>query len=108
MVIILPDKVDGLSKLQENLNTVVDACNTRLQQTYEREVKLYLPKFKTETKLDLTDTLSNEVRYEGFAKNHLASKYISLSTFFALDGSFWPIQRWSQLQRHIGSAFKDL
>ncbi|XP_025269799.1 serpin B6 isoform X4 [Camponotus floridanus] len=58
MVIILPDKIDGLSAIINNLETVSAECSTRLAQTYEREVRVFLPKFKTETKLDLTDTLS--------------------------------------------------
>jgi len=61
MVIILPDKIDGLSAIINNLETVSADCSTRLTQTYEREVQVYLPKFRTETKLDLGDTLSTKV-----------------------------------------------
>jgi len=62
MVIVLPDKVDGLHALLDKLEEVSTQCAIRLAQTYEREVKVYLPKFKTETKLDLENTLSNKVR----------------------------------------------
>lgn len=62
MVIILPDKIDGLSALTDKIDEVSALCANRLTQTYEREVKLYLPKFKTETKLDLGNILSNKVR----------------------------------------------
>ncbi|XP_029667004.1 serine protease inhibitor 3/4-like isoform X8 [Formica exsecta] len=61
MVIILPDKIDGLAALINNLEAVSLDCNVRLAQTYEREVRVYLPKFKTESKLDLGDTLSTKM-----------------------------------------------
>jgi len=62
MVIILPNKIDGLAALTDKLEEVSAECNSRLTQIYEREVKLYLPRFRSETKLDLKDTLSNKVR----------------------------------------------
>ncbi|XP_011175225.1 serine protease inhibitor 3/4 isoform X6 [Solenopsis invicta] len=61
MVIILPNKVDGLAALTDKLEEVSTECSTRLTQMYEREVRVYLPKFKTESKLDLKDTLSNKM-----------------------------------------------
>lgn len=63
MVIILPDEVNGLAALTEKLDEVTAACNTHLAETYEQEVKVYLPKFKTESKLDLGDTLSQKVQH---------------------------------------------
>lgn len=62
MVIILPNKVDGLAALTDKLEEVNAECSSRLAQTYAREVRVYLPRFRTETKLDLKDTLSNKVR----------------------------------------------
>lgn len=61
MVIILPNKIDGLSALTDKLEEVNAECSTRLAQIYEREVRLFLPRFRTETKLDLGSTLSNKV-----------------------------------------------
>ncbi|XP_014476095.1 PREDICTED: serine protease inhibitor 3/4-like isoform X3 [Dinoponera quadriceps] len=61
MVIILPNEIEGLAALTNNLDAVTEACNTRLSQTYEREVKLFLPKFKVEAKLNLGDTLSDKM-----------------------------------------------
>ncbi|XP_050466457.1 serine protease inhibitor 3/4-like isoform X5 [Cataglyphis hispanica] len=61
MVIILPDKIDGLAALIDNIDAVMLDCNVRLAQTYEREVRVYLPKFKTESKLDLGNTLSTKM-----------------------------------------------
>lgn len=90
MVIILPDKVDGLAEIINNLEAVSSDCNTRLVQTYEREVELYLPKFKTETKLNLGDTLSAKV-YRNIWIIHLSFSQISytqLLHLFVTDGSF--------------------
>ncbi|XP_018301963.1 antichymotrypsin-2 isoform X5 [Mycetomoellerius zeteki] len=61
MVIILPNKVDGLAALTDKLEEVNAECSSRLAQTYAREVRVYLPRFRTETKLDLKDTLSNKM-----------------------------------------------
>ncbi|XP_071562389.1 serine protease inhibitor 3/4-like isoform X6 [Temnothorax nylanderi] len=61
MVIILPNKIDGLTALTDKLEEVSAECSTRLAQTYEREVRVFLPKFKTESKLNLGDTLSQKM-----------------------------------------------
>lgn len=62
MVIILPDEIDGLAALNNNLDVITEECNTRLSQTYEREVILFLPKFKVESELNLNNMLSQKVR----------------------------------------------
>jgi len=62
MVIILPNKYDGLAALTDKLEEVTTECSTRLSQTYEREVEVFLPKFRVESKLDLEKTLSEKVR----------------------------------------------
>jgi len=61
MVIILPNKITGLLSLTDQLEEVTAECNNQLSQTFPREVHLFLPKFKTETKLDLEDALSKKV-----------------------------------------------
>ncbi|XP_018347603.1 PREDICTED: serine protease inhibitor 3/4-like isoform X4 [Trachymyrmex septentrionalis] len=61
MVIILPNKIDGLAALTDKLEEVSAECSSRLTQIYEREVRVYLPRFRSETKLDLKDTLSNKM-----------------------------------------------
>ncbi|XP_071650783.1 antitrypsin-like [Temnothorax longispinosus] len=61
MVIILPNKIDGLAALTDKLEEVSAECSTRLAQTYKREVRVFLPKFKTESKLNLGDTLSQKM-----------------------------------------------
>lgn len=61
MVIILPNKVDGLAALTDKLEEVSTECSSRLARSFEREVRVFLPKFRTESKLDLGDTLSKKV-----------------------------------------------
>ncbi|XP_012539062.1 serine protease inhibitor 3/4 isoform X4 [Monomorium pharaonis] len=61
MVIILPNKIDGLSALTDKLEEVSTECSTRLTQIYEREVRVYLPRFRIENKLDLGNTLSQKM-----------------------------------------------
>ncbi|XP_014205333.1 antichymotrypsin-2 isoform X3 [Copidosoma floridanum] len=55
MVIIVPDEVDGLSKVEQNL----EAFNYNRLTTigFKREVELYMPKFKVESTLDLKAVL---------------------------------------------------
>lgn len=55
MVIILPEKMNGLKTLVENLHQV--NLSETLQQLYRKDVEIYLPKFKTESTLDLKTTL---------------------------------------------------
>ncbi|XP_032688636.1 antichymotrypsin-2-like isoform X2 [Odontomachus brunneus] len=61
MVIILPNEIDGLTALTNNLDAITEACNTHLSEIHEREVKLYLPKFKIESELNLKDMLSDKM-----------------------------------------------
>jgi len=61
MIIILPNKINGLVTLTDQLEEVTAECNNQLSQTFPREVHLFLPKFKTETKLDLEETLGKVV-----------------------------------------------
>ncbi|XP_011704357.1 PREDICTED: alaserpin-like isoform X3 [Wasmannia auropunctata] len=61
MVIILPNQINGLAALTDKLAEVSAECSTRLAQTYEREVRLFLPLFKTESKMDLGDTLKTKM-----------------------------------------------
>lgn len=95
MVIILPNKIDGLAALTEKLEEVTTECSTRLTQTYEREVRVFLPKFRTESKLDLEDTLSKKVRRNVWAiikQNKCENYYISFAVLLAA-GSCSTVQR---------------
>ncbi|XP_076644251.1 leukocyte elastase inhibitor isoform X2 [Halictus rubicundus] len=53
MTIVLPNEVDGLSKLQNNISWEVLANASRRND----DIELYLPKFKIEFMVDLEDTL---------------------------------------------------
>ena len=55
MLIIVPDEINGLSKIEENLHKV--DVNTLLNSGFEREVFLYLPKFKVESTIPLNEPL---------------------------------------------------
>ncbi|XP_071558816.1 serine protease inhibitor 3/4-like [Temnothorax nylanderi] len=61
LVIILPNKIDGLAALIDKLEEVSAECSTRLAQTHERTVEVFLPKFKIESTLNLGDTLSQNM-----------------------------------------------
>ncbi|KAK5639343.1 hypothetical protein RI129_011835 [Pyrocoelia pectoralis] len=54
MVIVLPNQIEGLTVLENQINTVL---NTTLGQF--TEVHLQLPKFKRETRIELTEILQN-------------------------------------------------
>ncbi|XP_046429063.1 antichymotrypsin-2-like isoform X3 [Neodiprion fabricii] len=55
MIIIRPNQIDGLKRIQDNLHTV--NLTDHLKRSYSNEVMLYLPKFKIETTLDLKPSL---------------------------------------------------
>jgi len=86
MVIILPNKIDGLNALTEQLAEVTAECNDQLSRTFAREVHVYLPKFKTETKLDLGNTLSTKVimRNICFINNSLISAKCDVYLLFQM------------------------
>ncbi|KAH0945079.1 hypothetical protein HN011_004170 [Eciton burchellii] len=69
MIIILPNKINGLVTLTDQLEEVTAECNNQLSQTFPREVHLFLPKFKTETKLDLEETLGKMGLTAPFSNN---------------------------------------
>lgn len=56
MMIILPNEINGLAEVEKKLQgtSIMDILN----QGHEREVELYLPKFKIESKIELNDPLS--------------------------------------------------
>ena len=60
MVIFLPRKMDGLVELEDSL-TIDDIMNviSKLQNEWEKEIKIYIPKFKFESKYRLSGVLSS-------------------------------------------------
>lgn len=64
MILILPNEIDGLSKLEEKLATV--NLKELIFDTMPKEkdpVKLAIPKFKIETEMTLTSVLPNVCKY---------------------------------------------
>ncbi|XP_043593770.1 serine protease inhibitor 3/4-like isoform X2 [Bombus pyrosoma] len=55
MVIILPNEIDGLSDVQKKLQNT--SLTNILSQGHEEELKLWLPKFKMQSMLDLNGVL---------------------------------------------------
>lgn len=55
MVIVLPDKKDGLAELEEKLSStdLQDLC----EKGHDTKVEVQLPRFKMEYSTDLVDTL---------------------------------------------------
>ncbi|CAH0727842.1 unnamed protein product, partial [Brenthis ino] len=58
LVVILPRDVDGINELEEKLKDP-SALNSALNDMYQKEVEVYLPRFKIETKTDLKEVLEN-------------------------------------------------
>lgn len=56
LIVVLPHEVDGIKELQEQLKDPFVLGN-ELSQMKEKELDLYLPKFKIETTIDLKDAL---------------------------------------------------
>ena len=57
MVVILPDKPNGLSALEKSLS--VEKINSWMKKMQRQEINLSLPKFKLETKYDLVPTMKS-------------------------------------------------
>ncbi|XP_064235126.1 serpin B3-like isoform X2 [Aotus nancymaae] len=57
MIVLLPDEIDGLQKLEEKLTAEKLMKWTSLQNMREARVNLQLPRFKVEEAYDLKDTL---------------------------------------------------
>lgn len=55
MVIILPNEINGLAGVEQKLQSM--SMTDILNQGYERDVQLYLPKFKVEKKIELNPAL---------------------------------------------------
>ena len=55
MIIVLPDEIDGLSKVEKKLETF--SLDKLRQSGALTDVELSLPKFKIESKIDLNDVL---------------------------------------------------
>ncbi|KAI5645195.1 serpin (serine protease inhibitor) domain-containing protein [Phthorimaea operculella] len=69
MLIILPNKIDGLAALEENLKDP-DVISRGTQRMFMKQVIVSLPKFKIETTTDLKDVLQKMDVKDVFTKNN--------------------------------------
>ncbi|MBN2017163.1 MAG: serpin family protein [Candidatus Cloacimonetes bacterium] len=68
MVIFLPKEIDGLSSFEKNICAdTVSLWIDQLMHTYECEVIVTIPKFKTTCELELAPTLSQMGMYDAFS-----------------------------------------
>ena len=92
MVIILPNEINGLPMVEKKLQgmSIADILN----QGYEREVQLQLPKFKIEKKIDLnsvlekmglTDMFTERANFSGIADGDLSVSNIVQKAFIEVN-----------------------
>ncbi|MDB6121398.1 MAG: hypothetical protein JWQ71_391 [Pedosphaera sp.] len=67
MIVLLPRKADGLSKLEAMLNS--KKFSTWLEKAKFREAELFLPRFKLESSFEMTPVLKNLGMTDGFTRN---------------------------------------
>ena len=63
MVIIVPSEIDGLSKIESNIDTLFNHIATDTFKTHSSVVNLLLPKFKLESKMDLKTELKKVIEF---------------------------------------------
>ncbi|XP_076756700.1 serine protease inhibitor 3/4 isoform X3 [Xylocopa sonorina] len=92
MVIILPNKIDGLTEVEKKLQTV--NLSNILNQGYEREVNLFLPKFKVESKIvlnsvlqkmGLVDAFTGDANFSGISDNGLTVSKVVQKAFIEVN-----------------------
>ncbi len=76
MVVILPDRHDGLAEVEKAVNA--DSLNEWLGSTRSDKVRVYLPRFKSEFKLELSQTLKDM---------GMVAAFEDTADFSGLDGS---------------------
>ncbi|XP_034181376.2 serine protease inhibitor 3/4 isoform X10 [Osmia lignaria lignaria] len=92
MIIILPNEINGLAEVEKKLqNTnIMDI----LYQGHQREVELYLPKFKIESKIELnaplnklglTDMFSSKANFSGIADDDLVVSKVVQKAFIEVN-----------------------
>ena len=57
MVIILPNEIEGFKEVENNLEKFSLDYEKSFKNSSKHEVRLFLPKFKIETSIDLNETL---------------------------------------------------
>lgn len=79
MLVVLPDKVDGLEAVETILTA--EQIRTWSQRLQKREVEVFLPKFKTEFAVTLNEALTNMGMPDAFSSK--------LADFSGMDGYIW-------------------
>lgn len=77
MLILLPNRIDGLAALEAQLTSQV--LKNWTQQLWPREVQIFLPRFKIEAAFQLNDALKTLGMTDAFDQN--------LANFAGMDGS---------------------
>ena len=80
MVVLLPNKVDGLPNLEKTITT--DKLTALLAKLRVREVDCYLPKFKMETSFGLNSTLEAMGMKQAFSREADFSGISSAEAFY--------------------------
>lgn len=92
MVIILPDEVNGLAEVEKKIKSI--NLNDILSHGYEQEVKLFLPKFKIESKINLntplkkiglTDMFSDYANFSGIVDEQVAVSKVVQKAFIEVN-----------------------
>ncbi|XP_076163834.1 serine protease inhibitor 3/4 isoform X3 [Ptiloglossa arizonensis] len=92
MIIILPNEINGLSEVEKKLQDT--SMTDILNQGFEREVELYLPKFKIENKIDLnsylqklglTDMFTSRANFSGIADANLVISKVVQKAFIEVN-----------------------
>ncbi|XP_029041124.1 antichymotrypsin-2-like isoform X1 [Osmia bicornis bicornis] len=92
MIIILPNEINGLAEVEKKLQStnIMDVLN----QGHEREVELYLPKFKIESKIELneplnklglTDMFTSRADFSGIADDNLLVSKVVQKAFIEVN-----------------------
>ncbi|XP_076242562.1 antichymotrypsin-2 isoform X6 [Calliopsis andreniformis] len=92
MVIILPNEINGLAAVEQKLQSV--SLADILNQGYERDVQLFLPKFKIEKKIELngilgkmglTSMFSSRANFSGIADDDLVVSKVVQKAFIEVN-----------------------
>lgn len=94
MIVLLPKKTDGLAELQKNLT--VENIEKWTKYLGEREVKVFLPRFKMTCQFDLNNTLMSMGMVDAFTK--------AKANFSGMDGR----EKWLYIGAVIHKAFVDV
>ncbi|XP_031846473.1 leukocyte elastase inhibitor isoform X3 [Nomia melanderi] len=92
MVIVLPDEINGLAEVERKMKDV--NLNDILRQGYDRDVQLFFPKFKIESKIDLnsplqqlglTDAFTSSANFSGIADSPIAISKVIQKAFIEVN-----------------------